>query len=193
MPFKPNPTTCTYAYSNTSRALTFTTASVPPQFHCFNFAELFGGNATSGFVNQTNPAYSEVGGIHWSIGSADAYDPGAIYFDILYRQPACEHEPGSYASRRLNLYGGVDCTEPDPNDAQRLLDWYGLSCWSGVEGECGSLPYGIASFALLPVPEDEDGTCMTFAQLGAGRGGYHRVKVVASVLVGALVAGSLAL
>jgi hypothetical protein len=193
MPSRPDPATCTYAYGNTSRALTFTTASVPPQSKCFNFAEFFGGNATSGFINQTIPAYSEEGGIYWSIENADEYDPGANYSNILYRQAAHEHEAGSYASRRVNLYGGVDCTEPDPSDAQRLLDWYGLSCWSGVEGECGSLPYRIASFAVLPVPEDEDGTCMAFAQLGAGAGGYHRVKVVARVVVGALVAGWLAL
>jgi hypothetical protein len=193
MPVRPSPDTCTSAYSNTSSALTFTTDSVLAQYHCFNFNELFGGNATSGFVNQTEPDFFHSGGISWSIENADTHDPGAIYSDILYRQADVMHEPGSYASRRVNLYGGVDCTEPDPEDAQRLLDWYGFSCWSGVEGECGSLPYGIASFALLPVPEDEEGTCMVFAQLGAGVGGYRPVKVVASVLVGALVAGWLAL
>jgi hypothetical protein len=91
------------------------------------------------------------------------------------------------------LYGGLDCTERDPEDDKGLLDWYGLSCWSEVEGECGSLPYSVASFAVIPVAEDKEGTCMVFAQLGAGVGIYQPFKAVASVVVGSVVAGWLAL
>jgi hypothetical protein len=93
----------------------------------------------------------------------------------------------------VNLYGGLDCTERDPNDDKGLLDWYGLNCWSGVEGDCGSLPHGVASFAVLPVGENEDGKCMVYAKLGAGVGGWRVFEAVASVVVAVGVAGWLVL
>jgi len=181
----------TCAYSNSTNALTFTTQNIPAQSHCFNFADLFGGNATSGFVNQTSNKWQELG-IHWALENADEFDAQTNYSNILYRQAAHGQEAGSYATTRVNLYGGLDCTERDPNDDKGLLDWYGLNCQTGVEGECGALPYSIASFTVMPVSGD-DGTCLMYAQLGAGVGIHQPIKAVASAFVGAVVAGWLAL
>ena len=182
----------TCAYSNTTSALTFTASTAPKQYHCFNLAELFTGNATSGFVNQSRPSEWYDSGLYWSISNSETFDAQANYSQILYRQALKDQEPGSYAVKRVNLYGGLDCTERDPHDEKGLLDWYGLSCWSGVEGDCGSLPHAVASFAVLPVGSTE-GTCLVYAQLGAGVGGVQTLKAVASVLVGAVVAGWLVL
>ena len=163
------------------------------QSHCFNLAELFAGNATSGFVNQTNPSEWAESGLHWSISNAETFNAQANYSGVLYRQASHEREAMSYAPRRVNLYGGLDCTERDPEDDQGLLDWYGLSCGSGAEGICDDLPYRVASFAVLPVAEDEDGNCMVYAQLGAGVGGLRRFEAVVSVVMGAVVVGWLVL
>jgi hypothetical protein len=191
-------TTC--AYSNTTSALTFTTASVPVQSVCFNLAELFDGNATSGFVNQSRPSEWYESGLHWSLENAETFDAQANYSRILYHQAARDQEPESYAPRRVNLYGGLDCTERDPEDDEGLLDWYGISCGTGPsaghaagEGICDELPYRVASFAVLPQDEDADGTCLVYAQLGAGVGRFQPMKAAASVLVGAVVAGWLVL
>jgi len=193
LPSSPDSDSTCAAYSNSTSALTFTTENIPAQSHCFNFAELFGGNATSGFVNQSNSGQWQQYGIHWALENADKFDAQANYSNVLYRQAAYEQEPGSYAMRRVNLYGGLDCTERDPNDDKGLLDWYGLSCWSGVEGECGALPYSIASFTVMPVAEDSDGTCLMYAQLGAGVAISQPFRAAASVFVGAVVAGWLAM
>ncbi|KAM0699436.1 hypothetical protein Q7P36_000438 [Cladosporium allicinum] len=192
LPSTPDSPESTCAYSNTTNALTFTTSTTPKQYHCFNIAELFTGNATSGFVNQSRPSEWYDSGLYWSISNAETFDAQANYSRILYRQAEKDQEPGSYAVKRVNLYGGLDCTERDPHDEKGLLDWYGLSCWSGVEGDCGSLPHAVASFAVLPVGSTE-GTCLVYAQLGAGVGGVQPLKAVASVLVGVFVAGWLAL
>ncbi|KAF2999897.1 hypothetical protein E8E13_008476 [Curvularia kusanoi] len=52
--------------SATSQALTFTTNSIPVLPVCFDLVDLFGGNATSGFVNQTGNQPNVIGekGIH---------------------------------------------------------------------------------------------------------------------------------
>jgi hypothetical protein len=188
----------TCAYSNTTSALTFTTASVPVQSICFNLAELFDGNATSGFVNQTLRSQWYESGFRWSLENAETFDAQANYSQVLYHQAAREQEPMTYAPRRVNLYGGLDCTERDPGDDKGLLDWYGLSCGTGPsagsaagEGICDELPYRVASFAVLPQSEDADGTCLIYAQLGAGVGRFQPLTVV--VLVGAVVAGWLML
>jgi len=90
------------------------------------------------------------------------------------------------------LYGGLDCTERDPNDDKGLLDWYGLNCWSGVEGDCGRLPHGVASFAVIPAVE-RDEKCMVYAKLGGAVGGLRVLEAVVSVMVAAGVAGWLAM
>jgi hypothetical protein len=167
---------------------------------CFNLAELFDGNATSGFVNQSRPSEWYESGLHWSLENAETFDAQANYSRILYHQAARDQDPESYAPRRVNLYGGLDCTERDPEDDEGLLDWYGISCGTGPsaghaagEGICDELPYRVASFAVLPQDEDADGTCLVYAQLGAGVGRFQPMKAAASVLVGAVVAGWLVL
>jgi hypothetical protein len=131
-------------------------------------------------------------GLYWSTLNAETFDPQANYSSILYRQAEYGQEPGSYAAKRVNLYGGLDCTERDPNDDKGLLDWYGLNCWSGVEGDCGRLPHGVASFAVIPAVE-RDEKCMVYAKLGGAVGGLRVLEAVASVMVAAGVAGWLAM
>ena len=80
----------TCSYYNTSSALTFTSRSIPVTCHCFNLADLFGGTATSRFINQTrNAGYTVDGrdlGIIWQLENADLWDPSANYSSVLYRQ-----------------------------------------------------------------------------------------------------------
>ncbi|ORY16600.1 hypothetical protein BCR34DRAFT_556887 [Clohesyomyces aquaticus] len=165
------------AYSNSSAALTFTTESIPIISRCFDFADLFSGNATQGFVNQTgNLAPGTIGeaGIRWQLENVDKFDTQANYSRVLYRQhitnPANDDDkPRHYADRRVTVYGGKGCTEKDPSSNETLLPWYGFSCWSEDEGTCGTLPYSIASFSVQPGPDDKnkDGTCWVFAERGA--------------------------
>ena len=174
----------TCSYGDSSNALTFTTGSIPILSHCFNFAELFGRNSTRGFVNQTgnlaypDNAHGREAGIAWQLDNADSFDPQANYSKVLYRQHVSNagddrYEPGSYAYRRVNVYGGLDCTDGGLRDRE-ILDWYGFNCWSESDGSCGTTPYSIASFTVQPGSfDDEDeqkGKCLVFAQMGAAAG-----------------------
>ncbi|OSS52496.1 hypothetical protein B5807_02454 [Epicoccum nigrum] len=116
-------------FSATRRAPTFTTASIPILPVCFDLADLFGGNATSGFVNQTGnqPAVAGEKGLHWSILNADEYDASANYSSVMYRQHLLnpntdDQKPGHPARRRATLYPGKGCTEKDPNDENVVSD-----------------------------------------------------------------------
>lgn len=192
-------------YDNSSKVLTFTTSSVPVISHCFDFSNLFGGNAAQGFVNQTeNLGWAGGGqeaGIRWQLLNLDTFDPQANYSNILYRQhvlsPSSDDDkPGHYANRRVTIYGAPGCSEADPSDNHTLLPWYGFSCWSEEAGSCGKLPYGIASFSVQPGPDDDerDGTCWDFAERGgaAGMSGLSRQAMMSS-LFGTAVAVWLAL
>lgn len=197
--FFPDGSEETCSYENSTNALTFTTFSMPILGHCFNLADLFSGNATRGFVNQTGnllPNWrTQEQGIAWQLENMKIFDPQANYSRVLYRQSVYNpqdkrYEPGSYAWRRINIYGGVNCTELDPaGDA--LLDWYGFNCFSEGGGSCGTLPYSIASFNILPgafEKEDEQhGKCMVFAQLGTAA--RHQLP---RVVIGAFICALLA-
>ncbi|KAM0704789.1 hypothetical protein Q7P35_007575 [Cladosporium inversicolor] len=120
----------TCGYENSTDALTFTTFSVPILSHCFNFADLFNGNTTRGFVNQTDnlaPNFrTRQEGIVWQLENMESFDPRANYSRILYRQNVYNpqdkrYDPGSYAWRRINIYGGPNCTESNP-EGDNLLD-----------------------------------------------------------------------
>jgi hypothetical protein len=70
----------TCSYTNSSQALTFTTDSVPVVSHCFNIADLFGGNTTNGFVDQirnVRPLVDGHVGIAWQLENMDTLDPKA--------------------------------------------------------------------------------------------------------------------
>jgi len=194
MRFFPDSSEETCGYENSTEALTFTTFSVPILSHCINFADLFAGNSTRGFVNQTDnlaPNFrTRQEGIAWQLENMNIFDPRANYSRILYRQIVHNpqdkrYEPGSYAWRRINIYGGPNCTESNP-ESDNLLDWYGFNCFSEGGGSCGTLPYSIASFTVMPgsfEKEDEQhGKCMVFAEMGAAaRHQLHRVVMGAFV------------
>jgi hypothetical protein len=189
----------TCSYTNSSEALTFTTNSLPVLSKCFNVADLFGGNTTIGFVNQTsNLIFSNSGqaGIAWQLDNIDAFDPQANYSRVLYHETAFHpdddrYDPGTYGPHRINVYGGPDCTQLDPSGAYDLLDWYGFNCWSEVEGSCGIVPYSIASFLVAAGDfNNEDaqhGKCMVFAEMGAASS-LQSMRAVAGALVGASMA-----
>lgn len=187
--------TDTCDYGNSSTALTFTTSSFPVVGKCFNVADLFGGNATTGYVNQTRnvlgSARKDNPGIHWLLENKDAYDPSANYSSMLYRQhvqnPASDaYKPGHFANRWITVYGGVNCSELDPtakkDEKKPLLPWFGWSCFSEGQGSCGDTPYNIASFYVNPVENSRSGTCWDFAYMGAAAS----IRVGSGVVMGAL-------
>ncbi|KAI4637665.1 hypothetical protein J4E83_000482 [Alternaria metachromatica] len=126
--------TCNYYDSRD--ALTFTTSSIPIVPHCFSLGDLFGGNATQGFVNQTwnlgsNRFGDEQAGIYWTLLNADKYDRSANYSRVLYRHHVVQAyddiwKEGHLSNMMATVYGGEDCSELDPNDDQNLLNWFGL-------------------------------------------------------------------
>jgi len=163
---------CDFGSSN--QALTFTTGDVPVVSYCFDFDDIFGGNATSGFVNQSHnqPLVWGEAGIYWSISNTNAYDASANYSSVLYRQSISnpitdEQEIGESAAIRTTIYPGKRCSERDPNDnsTQGLLPWYGFGCLSEEKGRCGTTPYSIASFRITP-PHPEGQKCWDFARYG---------------------------
>jgi hypothetical protein len=163
-------------YTATNRALTFTTASIPGLFHCFDIASLFSGNSTSGFVNQSAnfPGVSGEHGIHWSLLNAESYNASANYSSVLYRQHISSpndktQEPGGRADRRTTLYGGKRCSEKDPNNDKGLLPWYGFSCLSEDKGSCGTAGYGFQSFTVQPAGQEKCWDFAEYGQNGAGR------------------------
>jgi hypothetical protein len=134
---------------------------IPVISRCFNFVNLFSGNTTQGFVNQTQ----NLGGItigeagkHWQLENVEQIDKEGSCSRVLYRQyipsPASDEvKPGHYADCQVTLYGGRDCSELDPSSSNitaPLLQWYGFGCWSKSKGSCGTLPYSIASFSVQP-------------------------------------------
>ncbi|KAI5240949.1 hypothetical protein E4T47_04200 [Aureobasidium subglaciale] len=184
--------TCSYA--NSSNALTFTTRDVPRVNHCFNLVDLFDGNATEGFVNQTRNSYAPVEGIRWNVQNSEMFNPEANYSSILYRQYQLHQsdnkdlEPGHTARRGISIYPGQNCRDLAPDG--EVKKWYGFSCWSESEGGCGTTPYSIASFLLYPGPDssEDDKECVEFSQSGllsAATGlrspwtGYHVLVTVA--------------
>jgi hypothetical protein len=177
--------------------------SIPVISHCFDFSNLFGGNASQGFVNQTWNLGSNVwgeAGIYWQLGNVETFDWKGNYSSVLYRQhitnPASDDQnPGKYADRRVTIYGGKDCSQIDPSSDKTLLPWYGFSCWSEDDGSCGTLPYNIASFSIQPGPDDKDqhGTCWVFAQEGAAARVYSSSRVILGAFISAPLAIWLAL
>ncbi|KAI4936272.1 hypothetical protein J4E85_001601 [Alternaria conjuncta] len=185
-------------YYNSRDALTFTTDSIPVVQHCFSLADLFGGNATQGFVNQTsNLGYIPFGeanaGIYWTILNAEKYDRSANYSRVLYRyhvaNPADDrYEQGHLTSVWVTINGGEDCSEGDPNDDENLLDWFGYNCWGADEGNCGNTPYPINSFNIYPGDADNDRSCWLHSELGAAVHGFSSSRAI----MGAFASVSLA-
>lgn len=167
---------------------------------CFHVADLFGKAATQGFVNQSKNVARISGGqdrgIEWQLRNLENYDPQANYSRILYRQHTLNpsgneaYEPGAYANRRINVYGGFNCTQLEPDSDTGILPWYGFNCWSEEEGTCGTLPYSIASFTMLPLTrrESEAGTCLSFAKDGTAAGNRASYEAVMGVFTGATLA-----
>lgn len=194
-------------YSTTSDALTFTTKDVPIRGHCFSMAELFGGNSTRGFVNQTKNlgrswesrrGHPDVG-IHWEVRNSESYDPQANYSSILYHQNdgINVNDRGPYAWRTVFLYGSDNCVDVDTSPADEFDNWYGNNCWSEGDGDCRDIYYGVGSFSVQAAPKNDEEaqreTCWAFAENGLAAGLYHPWTAVMSALVGVSVAVWLAL
>lgn len=189
-------------YSNSSDALTFTTSTTPVTDHCFNLEELATGNATSGFINQTDNLSGQTGdgrdvGIRWALKNAASFDPQGNYSSLLYRQynsaSSDDDQPGGYASTRVTVYGFADCNDIDPNGGDLGADthWYGFSCLTEAEGDCGTLPLpnGAVSFRVQPgLDPDEDPKCETFAANGDAASLGLRTSAVMGVVAAGLVA-----
>ena len=134
----------TCSFRNSSRAISFTTSSIPVIADCFDVDDLFGGNTTQGFVNQTENLGAGQGatGIYWALQNAESYNPQANYSSILYRLYSEvsggdeKLQPGQYADRVVNVYPSKGCRDKDPsnNPPTAVLPWYGFSCWSEEGG-----------------------------------------------------------
>ncbi|OAK98028.1 hypothetical protein IQ06DRAFT_295404 [Phaeosphaeriaceae sp. SRC1lsM3a] len=175
-------------FGATGQAITFTTDSIPQRPHCFDLVDLFDGNATSGFVNQTSGGQ----GIRWSISNTEAYDASANYSSVLYRQHISnpntdDQKPGHRAERRATIYPGKGCTQKDPNDnsTSGILPWFGLSCLSEDKGRCGNTPYSIQSFYIQAGDPDSQNQCWDFAK--NGQSGAARLSTSAVAAFVALV------
>jgi hypothetical protein len=176
--------------------LTFTTSSKPVINHCFDISDLFGGNATQGFVNQTRNQGTGVwgdAGIQYRLENVETYDPQGNYSSILYHQHAANpssddrYKPGHHADRRVTIYPGEGCSDYHrPSD--QILPWFGFGCWSEDKGSCGTTPYNIASFSLQPVEDDPDGTCWDFSVQGAGSRVYSSSQAAMGALLGVFLA-----
>jgi hypothetical protein len=191
--FQNSPNSCDF--SESTRALTFTTASIPLVSHCFDVDELFGGNATQGFVNQTGniaPPNTREAGIHWQLENVDTYDSQTNYSSILYRQHVTKPgdddlKPGHYAKRGVTLYAAKRCSDLDPS-ADRILYWYGFNCWSEDEGSCGTTPWNIGSFNMHAPSDNAKGTCWVFAKNGDAGRGYSSSQAMMGAFLGASLA-----
>ncbi|KAF2171032.1 hypothetical protein M409DRAFT_51263 [Zasmidium cellare ATCC 36951] len=154
--------------NSTSNGISFTTASVPNTNECFNLADLFAGNSTFGFRNQT-PSTSfdqDSVGLYWRIENVDAYDSQANYSNVLYQQPVTNDNDGEAAGtdavRYLSVYNAPGCI---PSGEPEVQPWVGWTCSSSAEGECGALPYSVASFKVddASAVNERDGKCWNFA------------------------------
>lgn len=178
-------------YNSTQGALTFTTTSIPAGSFCFKVSSLFGGNATKGYRNDSQNIGTFTRGdlgIHWYIQNMDKYDYSANYSRMFYRQYVANPlTDGHYADRRVQLWSGEDCTERDPYSTPENplppLPWYGISCLSEDQGNCGKMPYNIKSFSVQSGLFRSAGECWIFAQRG------HAVSIHPSLrtIVGAFV------
>lgn len=181
-------------FGGSSQALTFTTSSMPVINHCFDFADLFGGNTTQGFVNQTRNLGSMrpgEAGIYYTLENVETYDPQGNYSSVLYHQHVAnptsdDYKPGHAANRRVTIYPGTGCSDYHrPSD--QILPWFGFGCWSEDKGSCGTTPYSIASFSLQPV-DDPEGSCWDFAVQGAASRSYSSSQAAMGALLGASLA-----
>jgi hypothetical protein len=173
---------------------------IPVISRCFNFVDLFSGNATQDFVNKTqNLGGITIGeaGIHWQLENVEKFDKEGNYSRVLYHQyitsPASdEFKPGHYADCQVTSYGGRDCSELDPSSSNRtapLIQWYGFSCWTKSKESCGTLPYSITSCSVQPRKDkNQDGTCWVFAKTGAAAPVYPSSQTTMGAFLGAVLA-----
>ncbi|KAI5252024.1 hypothetical protein E4T42_03749 [Aureobasidium subglaciale] len=153
--------TCSYA--NSSNALTFTTRDVPRVNHCFNLVDLFDGNATEGFVNQTRNPYAPVEGVRCNVQNSEMFNPEANYSSILY----CQYQ--LHQSDNKDLESGHTARR----GVRTVEIWLQMARSRGgmdsvARGGCGTTPYSIASFLLYPPPDssEDDKECVEFSQSG---------------------------
>lgn len=203
--FSPTADACAPRDSDTS--ITFTTSFLPQPGigGCITLADVFTGNASSGYRN-TSYSVQQFGefervNITYVLSGQDAYDAAANYSNVLYTQIALGGDAGEedderiFAPRNVNFYAGEDCTEGSA-DGETVLPWYLSSC--SVNDDCQQFPFSVASFYVY-VPDEEDsdgdreteGKCVLAAEYGAGNAVRPAwtwiLVVVAAVGIGALL------
>jgi hypothetical protein len=179
----------------TPEAITFTTDSTGFQSHCFDIADLFNGNTTSGFINQTAnfPGLWGEYGIRWELRNAKSYDASVNYSRVLYQQHIESLDMSDRpADKLVTVYGAKKCSEKDPNDNEGLLPWFGFSCLGEDQGSCGTTPYSIQSFRVTPTDADDGRKCWEFAERGQS-GAVQLPRSVVAALLGTILAIGLAL
>lgn len=158
---------------NSRNALTCTTSSIPFTSYSFDIKDLFGGNGSSGFVDQIKNVASSVSyvgdvGIRWQLLNKENFSRDANYSSMLYQQyvanPSSDaQKPGNSAPHRgITVYVGKNCSENDPNDKSiaGLFPEYYLNCLTDEKGSCGTTPFKIASFNRQKWSSEEESCCV---------------------------------
>lgn len=138
--------TCATNGNSTGSAVTFSTSGAAANQTCFNLNETFDTSASTPY---------------WSIANAAGFDPSANYSRIWYQQVNITGKVGSgkVATQFLQLYPEYGCSEASDYVARPT---YGMSCQSGVDGECNSAPHSIASFSVSHNAFEDGGKCLDF-------------------------------
>jgi len=148
--------------------------------------DVFGGNTTQGFAN-TSWALGRLSGeagIYWAVENAELYSPEVNYTSVLYHlRPVLSAETNEYADRSVSVYPAKGCDTWDPTSDLPVnppVPWYGFSCWSEEEGNCGTSEYGARSFRVVPARRESDrtGKCMVFAERGAAMSLYTSSRAI---------------
>lgn len=75
----------------------------------------------------------------------------------------------------------------DSAGGDEMLSWYGFNCWSEAEGDCGTMPYSMGSFTVMPGTDPgSDGTCLVLAEMGVAKA--RSIEIAVSVVVGVVLA-----
>lgn len=184
----PSTSNCGYNYDGAGNAVTFSLTSPPTLYQCFDM------NRTFTDPNVTSTANGEV---QYTLTGSEHFNNAVNYSQIFYKQrvPTASEEDNSEAIGLLYLqtYNGADCLQvgpPGPMQNETLEPWIRWSCASS-EGECSTLPYSVVSFAVVPVPENEnDGQCViaaVYGTSGAGRAVRNMAAVGIVAVCAALV------
>ncbi|KAF2167985.1 hypothetical protein M409DRAFT_53920 [Zasmidium cellare ATCC 36951] len=158
---------CGQGTTGEGNAVTLSVTSPGALFTCFNVNETF---------SQPNITYNTRGysclsdepcGLNYTITGAEHFNAAVNYSQIWYRQnsfPVVQDDDDDDANPedrvgrlRFQTYNGLDCLQVGGEDDDGEVEaWYAWNC-NNANGTCGTVPYDVKSFAIVPVEEDDQG------------------------------------